>query len=58
MATSSMMKDFVINDQKAYEQLKKDLETEAKDNTCHQVKASTVLSYGEEKLKDFYNWRQ
>ena len=53
MATSSMTKDFVINDQKAFEQLKKDLETAAKDSTSHEVKASPTLSYGEEKLKRF-----
>ncbi len=53
MATSSMTKDFVINDQKAFEQLKKDLETAAKDNVENEVKTSPALSYGEEKLKRF-----
>lgn len=51
MATSSMKKDFTINDKKAFEQLKKNLDS--KPDTERRPKPSSSLKYGEEKLKGF-----
>lgn len=51
MATSSMQKNFIINDKKAFEQLKKDLDS--KQSIVRKPKPSSSLTYGEEKLKRF-----
>ncbi len=51
MATSSMKKDFIINDKKAFEQLKRNLAS--KPDTDRRPKPSSSLKYGEEKLEGF-----
>jgi hypothetical protein len=51
MATSSLHKEFVVKDKKAFEQLKKDIEEKANLNTTVEVAHS--LEEGEEILKHF-----
>lgn len=51
MATASLTKDFVVRDEKAFEQFKKDVET--KSNKNRTVKTSPSLERGKEKLKQF-----
>lgn len=53
MATSSMQKDFIIKDKKAFEQLKKDLKSASKERLSNKTQKSASLSHGEEKLKQF-----
>lgn len=53
MATSSMQKDFIIRDRKAFEQFKEVSKSDAKHSAERKVKKSSSLAYGEEKLKHF-----
>lgn len=51
MATISMHKDFVVKDKKAFEQLKKDVESKADYNRT--VKSAPSLEKAAVKLKQF-----
>lgn len=51
MATISMHKEFVIKEEKAFEQLKKDVEKKA--NLNRSVESAPSLEKGTEKLKRF-----
>lgn len=53
MATSSMQKDFIIKDRDAFENFKKVIEPNLKQNDERRAKVSSSLAYGEEKLKQF-----
>lgn len=53
MATTSMQKDFVIRNRKAFERFRKTIEVNPKRNVERKVKISSSLAYGEEKLKHF-----
>lgn len=51
MATSSLTKDFVVGDKKAFAQFKKDIETMPENDRT--VKSCPSLKRGKEKLKYF-----